>query len=110
MYINKLSNNITVEKNNKRHVFKFRAQTKYDDKLEVYEKIDLKLQEGLKIRFTKNNSKEKLVNSETAIIEKINNDSVKFKTEEGEIKTVNKPQFGVLESNFKADILRVSIV
>ena len=90
--INKLSNNITVEKDNKKHVFKFRTNTKYNDKLEVYEKMDLKLQEGLKIRFTKNNNKEKLVNSETAVIEKINKESIKFKTEDGEIKTVNKEE------------------
>ena len=90
--INKLSNNITVEKDNKKHVFKFRTNTKYNDKLEVYEKMDLKLQEGLKIRFTKNNNKEKLVNSETAIIENINKESIKFKTEDGEIKTVNKEE------------------
>jgi hypothetical protein len=90
--INKLSNNITVEKDNKKHVFKFRTNTKYNDKLEVYEKMDLKLQEGLKIKFTKNNNKEKLVNSETAIIENINKESIKFKTEDGEIKTVNKEE------------------
>ena len=54
--------------------------------------MDLKLQEGLKIRFTKNNNKEKLVNSETAIIEYINKESIKFKTEDGEIKTVNKEE------------------
>ena len=90
--INKLSNNITVEKDNKKHVFKFRTNTKYNDKLEVYEKMDLKLQEGLKIRFTKNNNKEKLVNSETAIIENINKESIKFKTEDGEIKTVSKEE------------------
>ena len=44
------------------------------------------------------------MNSETAIIEKINNDSVKFKTEEGEIKTVNKEELKYIDYGYCSTI------
>jgi ATP-dependent exoDNAse (exonuclease V) alpha subunit len=62
----------------------------YENKFEVFEDLDLKLQEGLKIKFTKNNKLLGLINSETAIIQKIEKDTIALKMEDGAIKSIPK--------------------
>jgi len=80
---NSLGNNLLLVKDGKEIIFKIKTDIKYNDKLEVFEKIDLKLKRGVKIRFTKNNFKYGLINSETAIIDKINNKNITLKLEDG---------------------------
>ena len=89
---NDLGNRITLKKDNKEFVFCFRKDVNYEDKIEVFEKNNLDLQIGLKIIFTKNNKKEGLINSESAKIEKINPDSITFKMENGDTKTIKKEE------------------
>lgn len=60
-----------LEKNGKNVVFNLRHRTDYSNKIEVFQEKNLQLQEGLKIIFTKNNKIRGLINSETAVIEKI---------------------------------------
>ena len=89
---NDLGNRITLKKGNKEFVFSLRKDVNYEDKIEVFEKNNLDLQVGLKIIFTKNNKKEGLINSESAKIEKINPDSITFKMENGDRKTIKKEE------------------
>jgi ATP-dependent exoDNAse (exonuclease V) alpha subunit len=89
---NNVGNRITLKKGNKEFVFSLRKNVNYEDKIEVFEKNNLDLQVGLKIIFTKNNKKEGLVNSESAKIEKINQDSITFKMENGDTKTIKKEE------------------
>ena len=71
--VNHLSNNLILKKENGKEVmFYLRREVDYKSKFEVFEKKELKLQEGLKIIFTKNNKDHRLINSETAIIKQIN--------------------------------------
>ena len=89
---NNVGNRITLKKDNKEFVFSLRKDVNYEDKIEVFEKNNLDLQVGLKIIFTKNNKKEGLINSESAKIEKINPDSITFKMENGDTKTIKKEE------------------
>jgi len=89
---NNIGNRITLKKDNKEFVFSLRKDVNYEDKIEVFEKNNLDLQVGLKIMFTKNNKKEGLINSESAKIEKINQDSITFKMENGNTKTIKKEE------------------
>ena len=70
----------------------------------MFEKLDIKLQEGLKIRFTKNNNKEKLINSETAIIEKINSNFIQLKMEDGKNKTIKKEELKHIDYGYCSTI------
>ena len=53
----------------------------YKSKFEVFNKLGLELQQGLKIIFTKNNNDLGLINSETAIIKYINKDTATLRFE-----------------------------
>ncbi len=88
--INNIANSITLEKDNKFFVFKFNTNIKYENIIEVYEEINLRLQEGLKIRFTKNNKENSLINSETAIIKNIDKNTITLQLENGKIAKINK--------------------
>jgi conjugative relaxase-like TrwC/TraI family protein len=71
--VNHLSNNLILKKENGKEVmFYLKKEVDYKSKFEVFERRELKLQEGLKIIFTKNNKDHRLINSETAIIKQIN--------------------------------------
>lgn len=89
---NNIGNRIALKKDNNEFVFSLRKDVNYEDKIEVFEKTNLDLQVGLKIIFTKNNKKEGLINSESAKIEKINQDSISFKMENGDSKTIKKEE------------------
>ncbi len=89
---NSLGNNLLLIKDGKEIIFKIKTDTKYNDKLEVFEKRDLQLKQGVKIRFTKNNYKHGLINSETAIIDKINNRNITLKLDDGSKKEVIKSE------------------
>ena len=70
--INAISNNLLlVKENGKEVMFALRKEVDYQSKFEVYQTLNLQLQEGLKIVFTKNNRNYGLINSETAIIKTI---------------------------------------
>jgi ATP-dependent exoDNAse (exonuclease V) alpha subunit len=87
---NEITNSITMEKDGKQYIHKLKSGIKYDDKFEVFEDIKLKLQEGLKIKFTKNDKQLGLINSETAIIQKMEKDTITLKMEDGGVKTLPK--------------------
>ena len=75
--VNHLSNNLILKKENGKEVmFYLKKEVDYKSKFEVFEKRELKLQEGLKIIFTKNNKEHGLINSETAIIKQINKENM----------------------------------
>jgi ATP-dependent exoDNAse (exonuclease V) alpha subunit len=56
--------------------------------MEVFTEMSLKLNQGLKIIFTKNNKEFSLINSETAIIEKIGKAELSLRFENGKSKTI----------------------
>jgi conjugative relaxase-like TrwC/TraI family protein len=76
------------EKPEKEIIFSLKKDADYSSKIEVFTKITLNLQEGLKIIITKNNKDYGLINSETSIIEKINKDNITMKFEDGKSTTV----------------------
>lgn len=86
------TNCLMLEKNGKRTLYRLKKNVSYENKFEAFEKIDLKLQEGLKIRFTKNNKKLGLINSETAVIQTIDKDGIVLKLEDGSLKNIPKSQ------------------
>lgn len=87
--INTKSNSIVFLKNAKPVRFELKATTNYKDKLEAFEKAELILQEGIKIRITQNDQKHGLINSESAFIESINKNAVTLKLENQDIKTIS---------------------
>jgi ATP-dependent exoDNAse (exonuclease V) alpha subunit len=87
--VNKISNLLLLEKNGKNIVFNFRQRTDYANKLEVFQEKNLQLQEGLKIIFTKNNKAYGLINSETAVIEKIEMMDAKISTNKYDLENEN---------------------
>jgi conjugative relaxase-like TrwC/TraI family protein len=105
--INKITNSLILEKYgtdepiNKNHniIFDLRHKTDYLNKFEVFQEKQLQLQEGLKIIFTKNNKDQGLINSETAIIEKIsignadrNPQNFMLKFEDGKMRSIPAEQ------------------
>lgn len=87
--VNAQSNSIVFLKNTKPVRFELKATTNYKDKLEVFEKAELALQEGVKIRITQNDQKHGLINSESAFIESINKNTATLKLENQDIKTIS---------------------
>jgi ATP-dependent exoDNAse (exonuclease V) alpha subunit len=69
-------------------IFSLKKDSDYSNKLEVFTRINLNLQEGLKIIITKNNKDYGLINSETAIVEKIGKDNITVKFEDSKSTTV----------------------
>lgn len=83
------SSSMVLDKNGKDIFLSLRMNTDYSQKMQVFENHNLQLQEGLKIIFTKNNREHKLINSETAIVQKITpNHSLNLRLEDGTIKTI----------------------
>lgn len=64
--------------------FNLKPGVTYENKLEVYQKSIVELQQGLKLRITKNNPEYKFVNSETVVIEALNSKNVTLKLEDGQ--------------------------
>jgi conjugative relaxase-like TrwC/TraI family protein len=80
--VNHISNSLTLKKENGKEVlFQLRKEVDYKSKFEVFNKLGLELQQGLKIIFTKNNNDLGLINSETAIIKSINKDTATLRFE-----------------------------
>lgn len=80
--VNHLSNSLSLKKENGKEVlFQLRKEVDYKSKFEVFNKLGLELQQGLKIIFTKNNNDLGLINSETAIIKSINKDTATLQFE-----------------------------
>ena len=90
--INQISNSLTLEKNGKLATFSLKKNTNYSSKIEVFKEDSLKLQEGLKIIFTKNNKEHGLINSETAIIEQIGKNNITLKFEDGKSRSIQAEQ------------------
>ncbi|KIE04222.1 hypothetical protein NF27_IV00090, partial [Candidatus Jidaibacter acanthamoeba] len=88
--INELTNSLTLEKGGRKILYYLKKEVNYENKFEVFHEVKLQLQEGLKIRFTKNNNQLGLVNSETAKIEKIYKDKITLKLEDGTVKELSK--------------------
>jgi hypothetical protein len=59
--------------------YNLKKDVNQESKFEVFQEHKLKLQQGLKIIFTKNNKDHGLVNSETAIIQDIGKNNVTIK-------------------------------
>jgi ATP-dependent exoDNAse (exonuclease V) alpha subunit len=73
--VNNLSNSLILKKDNGKEVlFQLRKEVDYQNKFDVFNNLNLELQQEQKIIFTKNNQREGLINSETAIIKSINQD------------------------------------
>ncbi len=66
---------ILAKENGKETLFYLKPNIDYSNKFSVFAEQQVKLQEGLKIIFTQNNKEFGLVNSETATIKQINNNS-----------------------------------
>jgi conjugative relaxase-like TrwC/TraI family protein len=88
--IDKTTNSLILEKNNKEIFYQLRANTDYSRKLEAYQSKNMILQEGLKIIFNKNDKANGLINSETAQIDKINkkDGTIKLTFENGKSRTL----------------------
>ncbi len=87
--LNSISNSlILAKKNGKEVLFYLKPNIEYSNKFTVYAEQQLKLQEGLKIIFTKNNKEFGLINSETAIIKQINNQNVVLRFENNISRTI----------------------
>ena len=91
--VNHLSNSLSLKKENGKEVlFQLRKEVDYKSKFEVFNKLGLELQQGLKIIFTKNNNDLGLINSETAIIKSINKDTATLQFENKMIKDIPMSQ------------------
>jgi conjugative relaxase-like TrwC/TraI family protein len=86
--VHALSNSLVLEKNGKDIIFTLQKHSRYEGKLEVFSDISLKLQEGLKVRFTKNNQQYKLINSETAVILAMDAKKIKLRDEHKQVKEI----------------------
>ncbi len=74
--LNSISNSLILAKENgKEALFYLKPNIDYSNKFIVFTEQQLRLQENLKIIFTKNNKEFGLINSETAIIKQINNNN-----------------------------------
>lgn len=89
---NEITNTLILEKEGKQIRYCLKKDVNYENKFEAFQEVKLKLQEGLKIRFTKNNKELGLTNSETAVIEKLDKGSITLKLEDGSFKNIPKPQ------------------
>ncbi len=80
--VNYISNSLILKKENSKEVlFQLHKEVDYKSKFEVFNKLGLELQQGLKIIFTKNNQPLGLINSETATIKSINDNIAKLQFE-----------------------------
>ena len=81
--ISQVSNALILEKESngktKELLYNLKKDVNQESKFEVFQEHKLKLQQGLKIVFTKNNKEHGLVNSETAIIQDISKNNVTVK-------------------------------
>jgi conjugative relaxase-like TrwC/TraI family protein len=77
--INEISNIITFNKGLKTIRFGLKTNVNYESKLELYQKDNIELQKGIKLRITKN--EQGLVNSETAVVESISNKQITLRLE-----------------------------
>ncbi len=74
--LNSISNSLILAKENGKDVlFYLKPHIDYSNKFIVFTEQQLKLQEGLKIIFSKNKKEFGLINSETAIIKQLNNNN-----------------------------------
>jgi conjugative relaxase-like TrwC/TraI family protein len=87
---NKITNTLILGKEGKAIRYRLKKDVSYENKFEVFEYLPLALQEGLKIKFTKNNKEFGLINSETSTITKLDKDSMTLKLEDGKTKTIPK--------------------
>ena len=86
---NSISNSlILLKENGKEVLFYLKPNIDYSNKFIAYTEQQLKLQEDLKIIFTKNNKEFGLINSETAIIKQINNSNAVLQFENNISRTV----------------------
>ena len=86
---NSFTNSLILAKENGKEVlFYLKQSTDYSNKFTVFTEQQLKLQENLKIIFTRNNKEYGLINSETAIIKQIRNDKVSLQFENNLTRTV----------------------
>lgn len=90
--VNSITNSLVLDKNGKDIYFAIRKNTDYSSKIEVFQNQNLKLQEGLKIIFTKNNKEHGLINSETAVVEKIDKNNIILKVERDNSRSIPKEQ------------------
>lgn len=82
--IDKTTNSLILEKNNKEIFYQIKSNIDYSKKLEVFQSKSMILQEGLKIIFNKNDKANGLINSETAQIDKISKDgTIRLTFEDG---------------------------
>ena len=79
---------ILAKENGKEVLFYLKQSTDYSNKFTVFVEQQLKLQENLKIIFTKNNKEFGLVNSETAIIKNISNNNTVLQFENNLTRTI----------------------
>lgn len=86
--INEITNSLILDRDGKELIFHLKRNIDYIGKLELFTELNLKLREGLKIIFTKNNKAYGLINSETAIIEKIGKTELCVRFESGKSKTI----------------------
>jgi conjugative relaxase-like TrwC/TraI family protein len=77
--INEISNTIVFNKGIKTIRFGLKTNINYESKLELYQKDNIELQTGVKLRITKN--EQGLVNSETATVESISNKQITLRLE-----------------------------
>ena len=90
--LNSISNSLILAKENGKEVlFYLKPNIDYSNKFIVFTEQQLRLQEELKIIFTKNNKEFGLINSETAIIKQINNNNVVLQFENNLTRTVPMP-------------------
>ena len=87
--INSISNSLILAKENGKDVlFYLKPNIDYSNKFIVFTEQQLKLQEDLKIIFTKNNKEFGLINSETAIIKQINSSNAVLQFENNLTKSI----------------------
>lgn len=89
---NTITNSLTLEKDNKQYIFRLRTGVNYESKFEVFEEKHLQLQENLKLKFTKNDKELGLINSETAVITKMEKGVITLRIEDGQTKVIAKSQ------------------
>jgi ATP-dependent exoDNAse (exonuclease V) alpha subunit len=81
-----------LDKSGRELIFSLKRNVDYSNKVEVFSDINLQLQQGLKIIFTKNNKEVGLINSETAVIEQIGKNKITLKFEDGKSKSIPTDQ------------------
>ena len=87
--LNSISNSLILAKENGKDVlFYLKPNIDYSNKFIVFTEQQLKLQDDLKIIFTKNNKEFGLMNSETATIKQINNNNAVLQFENNISRTV----------------------